>query len=411
MRIGVVGAGLGGLLSAVSLVKKGHEVIIFEKLPYSGGRFTNIKYQGFALSTGALHMIPHGSNGPLASMLKNLGIAVKIIPSDPPGVFRIDGKDYRHNEIPRLFSMRDKIRITKLIADLKFGSGGNETFRQWLHERINNELVYAISDSFCGWTLSVSLDEISSREVISITRNITKLGAAGIPQGGCKGVTRALVKEFKRLNGQILYKKPVNAISIEDGRVKGLSTQEDNYEFDVIISDIGPKKTIELCGEVNFDRSYVKAVSNAREVGGIKISIACDKPMLKHTGVLFTPTRRINGANEVTNADPSLAPKGKHLLMTHQKLESNNIKKEIKLGIEELHEIFPDFDKHCKILMVQSYRDGWPVNRTPSGKHLSPESPIDGLYYVGDAIKPEGWMETEGVAKGVELMLSRLKAK
>jgi hypothetical protein len=95
--------------------------------------------------------------------------------------------------------------------------------------------------------------------------------------------------------------------------------------------------------------------------------------------------------------------------MTHQRLQSEDLKKEIELGIEDLHELFPGFEKHCEILLVQSYRDGWPVNRIPSGKYLSPDTPIRGLYCVGDAIKPEGWMETEGVAKGVEMMLKRLE--
>ncbi|RLF54537.1 MAG: NAD(P)/FAD-dependent oxidoreductase, partial [Thermoplasmata archaeon] len=60
--------------------------------------------------------------------------------------------------------------------------------------------------------------------------------------------------------------------------------------------------------------------------------------MLGFSGVLFTPeAKRISGLNEVTNADPSLAPKGKHLLMSHQPLDSKaNVKSEAKLGIEDL---------------------------------------------------------------------------
>ncbi|MFQ6136025.1 MAG: phytoene desaturase family protein [Candidatus Hydrothermarchaeales archaeon] len=410
MKIGIIGSGLGGLLSGMSLAKKRHKVTIFEKLPYSGGRFTNLTYLGFELSTGALHMIPHGANGPLGQMLKHLGIDVEIIPSNPPGVFRIDGEDYLYNEVPGLFSLKEKLQITRILADLKFGSGGDESYKDWLKKRIKNQLIFDIADSFCGWALSLDSDDISSRELISMTKNIRKFGVAGIPKGGCKGITSALTVEFENLGGQILYKTPVDSILIEDGKVMGLSTENERFDFDVVLSNIGPKATIKLCGEENFDKGYVKAMKNIKEVGGIKISVSCDKPMIGHTGILFTPqAKRIDGANEVTNADPSLAPKGKHLLMTHQRLQSEDLKKEIELGIEDLHELFPDFEKHCEILLVQSYRDGWPVNRTPSGKYLSPDTPIRGLYCVGDAIKPEGWMETEGVAKGVEMMLKRLE--
>ena len=65
MKIGIVGAGLGGLLAG-ALLSKDNEIIIYEKLPLVGGRFTNIEYKGYQLTTGALHMIPHGADGYLA---------------------------------------------------------------------------------------------------------------------------------------------------------------------------------------------------------------------------------------------------------------------------------------------------------------------------------------------------------
>jgi phytoene dehydrogenase-like protein len=268
LKVGIIGSGLGGSLSGVSLAKKRHKVTIFEKLPYSGGRFTNLTYLGFELSTGALHMIPHGANGPLGQMLKNLSIDVEIIPSNPPGAFRINGEDYLYNEVPELFSLKEKLQITRILADLKFGSGGDESYKDWLKKRIKNQLIFDIADSFCGWALSLDSDDISSRELISMTKNIRKFGVAGIPKGGCKGITSALTVEFENLGGQILYKTPVDSILIEDGKVMGLSTEDESFDFDVVLSDIGPKATIELCGEENFDKGYVKAMKNIKEVGG-----------------------------------------------------------------------------------------------------------------------------------------------
>jgi hypothetical protein len=93
--------------------------------------------------------------------------------------------------------------------------------------------------------------------------------------------------------------------------------------------------------------------------------------------------------------------------MSHQKLYGSDIDKEAKAGIEDLRNILPGFDDNCQVLMVQSYRDHWPVNRVASGTHLSPETEIKGLYNVGDGIKPIGYMETEGVAAGVEKMLEK----
>lgn len=407
MKIGVIGAGLGGLLSALSLRELGHEVTIIEKLALPGGRFRNLPYKGFQLSTGALHMIPHGNRGPLSKMLRELGIDIDMVEEPLYGSFRIRGRDYFIGEIPGLFSPKEKLMVTKLIAGLMFGKGGDESYAAWVRKRTKSELSHAIAESFCGWSFGVSPEDISSRELISITKNVTRVGPPGVPIGGCSSVTNALVQRLESSGVEILYDSPVDSILIEDGKAAGLATKEDNFDADIVISNIGPKATIALCGERNFEKDYLNSIRDLKEASGIKFSISSDKSMIGHAGVLLTPgMRRIDGANQVTNADPTLAPKGKHLIMTHQRLRSENIKKEIELGMEDLHDLFPGFEKHCELLMTQTFKGKWPVNRARSGQHLDPKTPIQGLYNVGDAIKPEGWVETEGIAKGVELMLS-----
>ena len=70
---------------ALGLLRKGYDVTLYEALNYPGGRFTNRIYKGFSLSTGALHMIPHGSRGPLAEALRRYGVRVEIVDSEPGG--------------------------------------------------------------------------------------------------------------------------------------------------------------------------------------------------------------------------------------------------------------------------------------------------------------------------------------
>jgi len=410
LRACVIGAGLGGLLAAANLAREGFEVEVYEKLPYAGGRFTNLDYRGYQLSTGALHMIPHRERGPLGKMLHQLGAGVEIIPSQPQAMFRIAGKDYEYEELPSLFSLRDKLKITKILAMLKLGKAtSDESYRSWLEKQIKNELVFKIADSFTGWSLSLKASEVPAKEVIAQTKNINKLGGPGIPEGGCGGVTKALVEVLQSEGAELHLKQRVMAIK-QNGRAFEVVAKE-KRNYDIVVSNAGPKVTAELAQEI-LPREYARAVSRIKGAAGIKISVACRKAMLGHSGVLFTPeAERINGINEVTNADPSLAPRGEHLLMSHQRLaEGADVKREIELGLKDLRRLFPEFKKYCRVLAVQVYRNSWPVNRAPSGTHLSPATPVEGLYIVGDAVKPEGWMETDGIAAGVEEALKHIKA-
>ncbi|MHA1449823.1 MAG: NAD(P)-binding protein, partial [Candidatus Hodarchaeales archaeon] len=68
----IIGSGLGGLLTGALLAKNGYKPVIFDKLPFAGGRFTTHAYKGYAVPTGAVHMVPFGVNGFMAKILNEM---------------------------------------------------------------------------------------------------------------------------------------------------------------------------------------------------------------------------------------------------------------------------------------------------------------------------------------------------
>jgi len=227
--------------------------------------------------------------------------------------------------------------------------------------------------------------------------------------GGCGAVSEALASVIEARGGKIHLSSRVDSVIVKDGKATGVTVGGERHEADLVISDIGHKLTSRMYDVQSFNPKYAAVLEKVRPSAGIKICLAAEEPLVGHPGVLFTPyTQRVNGMNEVTHIDPSLAPEGMHLTMTHQAVHAPDVQSEIKLGLQDIKRMFPD--KKYSVLLVQSYRDDWPVNRIASGFDLGNLTPVKGLYIVGDGAKGKGYIEVEGVAAGVTNLLDTLKA-
>lgn len=408
MKVAIIGGGLGGLLAGAAL-SRDHDVRVYERLDMYGGRFTNLPYKGFQLSTGALHMIPHGNTGPLARLLRQVGADVKIVKCKPDGCFmkkdhtQISFYDFRELLSPAAQAMTPILMAKMLIqrrgtvADMV----GNNP--EWL----------AISDSCCGWALSALSKDTPAAEASGIIRHVIgggpgKYNLPGIPIGGCKAVVDALARVIEANGGRINLDSKVDSVVVEGGRAKGVAVNGEKVGADMVVSDIGHRLTSGLYDAGLMNPRYAAVLQKVRPSAGIKICLAAEEPLVGHGGVLFTPyTQRVNGVDEVTHVDPSLAPEGMHLTMSHQAMRTNDVQSEIKLGLQDLKNIFPG--KKYSVLLVQSYRDDWPVNRIASGFDLGNLTPVKGLYVVGDGAKGKGYIEVEGIAAGVMNLLDTLK--
>jgi phytoene dehydrogenase-like protein len=419
----VIGAGLGGLLSAARLSNAGYQVQVFERLPITGGRFTNLSYKGFQLSSGAFHILPHGPSGPLAQFLKGVGADVEIVRSEVT-ILRMPlkkgsqdyGKGFK--DIPfsyfsTLLSHKDRLKIALLIVSTRKSRPTGSTLQAWIRSQFKDEWLVRFADAFCGWALSLRSDEVPVEEIFEIIENMYRFGGPGVPIGGCKGIIDALERVIVAQGGEIHTRTEVSKILVENGKAAGVLIGEVSYKANLVISNLGHAATACLCEEALSGEKaseYLRRLETLRPSAGIKICLAADEPLVGHSGVLLTPyAKRVNGIDEVTQVDPRLAPPGKHLTMSHQYVAPEDVKNfeaEIELGLQDLKEIFPD--KKYEVLLIQSYHDSWPVNRAASGTDPGNETPIPGLYVVGDGAKGKGGIEVEGVALGVAATMKKI---
>jgi phytoene dehydrogenase-like protein len=424
MKALVIGAGLGGLLSGARLGRAGYEVEVFERLPMIGGRFTNIEYKGFKLSTGALHMIPHGYGGPLAQLLSEVGADVKIVRPSPLSMIRIPKKkgdsyykegyiDIPFSGFKDQFSMINQLKLARLLVTTRINPPKEGTFGKWISRNIKEEWAFKIADAFCGWSLSMGCFDVSTKEAFAIFENLYSYGGSGIPIGGCGAVVDALADVITSNGGVIHTGTDVSEVIIRDNSATGVVVNNVEYSGDVIISDIGHLETSRLCNGAVKSGKHTQYLEKIRKIvpsAGVKICLSGDEPLIGHGGVILTPNaRRINGMNEVTNIDPGLAPPGKHLLMSHMCVQQdrlNDLEEEIDLGLHDLEEMFAG--KKYEVLLIQSHSGGWPVNRSASGLDVGNKTPFPNLYIVGDGAKGEGGIEVEGIALGVSATMDMI---
>ncbi|WCD42570.1 NAD(P)-binding protein [Paenilisteria newyorkensis] len=83
-KIIIIGAGPGGLASAMLLTEQGHDVHIYEKAAEIGGRTALLKQDGFSFDLGptALNM-PNVLTALFADCNRNIQDYIKLVSLDP----------------------------------------------------------------------------------------------------------------------------------------------------------------------------------------------------------------------------------------------------------------------------------------------------------------------------------------
>jgi phytoene dehydrogenase-like protein len=404
---------------------------------HCGGRFTAKTFQGAQVSTGAVHMIPFGSSGVLARMLRRLHVPHRFFDADVFGSFYVHGKQIRSRGLlgvfkvfgPRQFFWFTRVGYLMFLHRLPTNER-DLPFSVWLERHINvqrNAELRAFFERISRFALSLELDQVSTAEVIETTKNMFSFGAPGIVEGGCAALSGALEQAILSQGAELRLRCNVMQILQEDGHVSGVrvcdkATGEESLLLaPLVVSDIGPRATsallhnkrltqAEVLKEYRDGQSNVETASARQEAIGLKVHVLSDVSLIPHKGIMYClDTQRIAGIVQPTNCDPRLAPPGKHLLISHQVIQSDNIEEEKALALADLRMLFGEtFEKHCRVITMSAYRGEWPVNRIMQGADVSPDTFVQGLYLVGDAVKPSGYLMVEGVAQSVNQFLDLL---
>lgn len=420
----VVGAGLGGLLSAAQFAGRGQRVAVVERLAHVGGRFTAKTFQGAQVSTGAVHMLPFGSNGVLAAMLRELGVPHGVHDAEVFGSFHIRGQQIRARSVlavRHVLGRRQYARFVQLGAQMFLRSPRTDerdiTFQTWLVRQGVTMATYPDLVLFFArmshFALSIDLDQVTYPEVCATMKNMFRYGPPGIVDGGCAAVAGALEARLRAAGVALLLNHDVPQILTHNGAATGIlarnrtTGEEKTLHAPLVISNIGPQATAALLDGATTQNEPETAVLPLAT--GLKVHVLTQQPIIDHQGIMYClDTERIAGVVQPSNSDRRLAPPGEHLLITHQlwRTERETIAQARAHALADLTRLLGPQDLGTwRVLTMSQYHDAWPVNRAAQGTDAIPQTDVHGLYLVGDAVKPSGYLMVEGVAQSVNALL------
>ncbi len=440
----VAGSGVGGLCAAALLARYGYKVLLAEKRDRLGGRYSTVEMEGFKVPTGAVALPSRG--GVIAEIFKEVGANHDIREIGAPSLW-IEGEWHQlpeKGQIKAMLAILDAVGASKakIMGRLAKGTatekilgafrkgkvtGGDPTdklsIRDWLKQFTDDERVFQVFHSVTSSFTGVNDFEYPISSFFSYLSSAQGgLHYVGIAPRGNVELANALAATVKSRGGEVWASSPVEQILIEEGRVKGLVISKDGNRVavgtTVLVSDLGPKATVELAGRDNFGADYLKQVDALMTAPIVHTLVASDKPLAGIPGIaLIAGAKRIVTAIQMTSRCPELAPPGQHLMVVWgtpgSSLHHIDKEEEARLNLEDIRQVFPDFDKHGKILWmeVRDIDHEFVAYRSWMGYDMPQETPIPNLFHVGDAVKPFGWEGTVACAQGAKLLVAELQKR
>ena len=147
----------------------------------------------------------------------------------------------------------------------------------------------------------------------------------------------------------------------------------------------------------------------------ISVNFASTEPLIAAPGMLsFAKSRRLAYIANFTELCPEMAPAGWHLYVGTSvpapSIGDFDEAVETDLLLDDLRDTIEDFDNRARILNIAVTRDGWPPQRAVAGFDLPHETPIEGLWNVGDAVKEYANGGTTACAETAALVVNKIIA-
>ena len=413
----VIGSGMGGMSAAALLAKDGFKVFVAEKSSRIGGRCSTLEYKGYKCTSGVLAV---ETNGIVQELFQQTGAEFKVLPAGALQ-YMINGKPF---QVPQSGGMKALLEVTgagqdsieKIMSAMSRAINWKEpspgiTLFDWIQQYTDHSGIIEVFQALVKTALMVKADQVSARYFFKYIQTVKGANEFGYSSEGSAALPQALGQIVLRNGGEIWTDSKVTRIKTDESVVQGALLKHQDREFQieaqVVVSDTGPEKTVELAGKQLFDRDYLQELEAKMDPTAILcLQIGLEEPLFEQNHLLLTNSKRVYALYQPTKICPDMAPEGKHLLIANAIPDSAGAlssevgrQNEIDLCFADIKRIFPEFEKRATTLLTGLFRDYWPGMHSWPGKDMPLKTPIINLYNVGDGVKQSGYSGLPAVVK------------
>jgi len=401
----VVGAGIGGLMTAAGLAKAGRKVLVLEQLSFVGGKYTHLDHQGYAITTAAWTC--PGPNSRIGRLCTRLGADIEWITIHD---VKAQGDHWVVTRDGRRFGSLDEAqetlvggapgmaRVYDWIADMydpRVTYPEDMTAREYVERYFpDNEAYVKYVETIITYCFaSQTVDTFSAMETKrAIVDSIEQMADWGTARGGTAAIVAGVERVIRDHGGHIAPRTRVASIEVEDGRATGVRLADGRaVAADVVIHNAGLNRLVQLAGEDNLPPGYVARLRSAVPADVACVILGTNEPLLgpDHSLLHTMGWERTLNTYAPTFFDPGMAPEGRHILEVFWVMQPPfDRRRELDLVLAQLHDVFPNFDQAVEVQVPMFYTGMWTAEMAhrmgqSGADRLDPQSPIENLYLVG----------------------------
>jgi phytoene desaturase len=349
-RVVIVGAGIGGLATALRLRRHGFQVTVVEKQPRPGGRSNVLHEAGFRVDTGPTILVmkdtfqkfyrslglrledrlqlvqlePNyrihfhdGTSLDLSGNMARLSEEVeRIAPGSGPRLFHFLGEAARKYALGMPFVDRNYDHITDLMNPV----AGLRLLRTSAHRNLYRQVsAYfghedKLAKAFSFHSMFLGLSPMDALAMYSLITYADLAGGMWYPLGGVYSIVEDLVKLADLAGVEVRTSSPVAEIRVESGRAVGVTLESGEFlPADVVISNADLpytyRKLIARAYRPDFPDTRLDRMQYACSGYVLYLGLDTVYPHLSHQGLFFAQDYRANldaiFRHKTLPADPS----------------------------------------------------------------------------------------------------------